>query len=110
MILIEVDSKGDDQSVDQVEEVGTVWSEQGVIDASPLHLEDLVHKENDCAFEFGVTIKRLNGGKRDTLPNDLSENVRRREETHTIAETVTFLQKLVKQDYEESCKAELQND
>ena len=59
-----------------------------------------MEKSNDCAFEFWATTS-VDGCWRKSLPDDRFTDVGSNEERDTRSKSISFLEKLVKQDNDE---------
>ena len=95
--LVEVDDEHDDHRIEQVEQVGSIRAEEHILEVA--ELKKRVKEENEAAFELLVASCRVSNRKeRETLPNNLSEDICHREERDSVAHAVALLQQVVQHD------------
>ena len=105
------DSAEDDDSGDQVHDVGQVLAVESLAESDGLvgPGEEQVDKGNDGTLELGTTAS-VNGGGRESLPHDRLADVGRNEERDTAAKTVALLEQLVEENNDQTGDDKLDNE
>lgn len=108
---LQVDDRGEDnQSGEQVHDVGQVLSVESLLESAllvgPGH--EQVEEGNDGALVLGATAS-VDAGRGESLPHDGLANVGGNEQRDTAAETVALLQQLVKENDNHAGNEELEN-
>lgn len=112
MTYLEVnDNQSDDEGSDQVAEVWSILSVEGLLQSVKLVWlgQQEVEQGNDAAFEFSSLVSS-NGDWGERFPEDQFADVSGNEEGDTGSETISLLQKFVKHEHHESGKEELDDD
>lgn len=109
---LEVDDSGeDDESGQQVHNVGEVLSVEGLLQSAllvgPSH--EQVEKGNNGTLVLGTTTSvDAGGGKR--LPHDRLADIGRNEERNTATETITLLEKLIEENDNHTSNEKLEDE
>lgn len=109
---LEVDDSGEDgNSSDQVHDVGQVLAVESLLEGELLvgPGDQKVNKGDDGTLEFRTSAS-VDGGRRESLPDDRLANVGSDEERNTTAETVALLEELVEENDDQSSGEELENE
>lgn len=104
------DDQEDDEGGDQVHDVRKTVPVEGLLESSALVVpgEKQVEKSDESTFKFGTT-SSVDCGWRECLPHNRFANVGGDEKGDTRAETVSLLEKLVKEDDDQAGHNELEN-
>ena len=109
---LEVDDGAEDgNGSDQVHDVGQVLAVEGLLEGKLLvgPGDQKVDKGDDGTLELRTSAS-VDGGRRESLPDDRLANVGSDEERNTTAETVALLEKLVEKNDDQSGGEELENE
>lgn len=109
---LEVDDSGEDgNSSDQVHDVGQVLAVESLLEGELLvgPGDQKVDKGDDGTLELRTSAS-VDGGRRESLPDNRLADVGSDEERNTTAETVALLEKLVEKNDDQSGGEELENE
>lgn len=109
---LEVDDSGEDkEGRDQVHDVGKVLAVKRLLESALLvgPGEEEVEQRNDSSLKLWAT-SSVDGGGRERLPNNRLANVGGNEERDTASETVSLLEKLIKEDNNKTSHNQLKDE
>lgn len=109
---MEVDDGAEDgNGSDQVHDVGQVLAVEGLLEGKLLvgPGDQKVDKGDDSTLELRTSAS-VNGGRRESLPDDRLADVGSDEEGDTTAETVALLEELIKENDNQSGGKKLDNE
>ena len=109
---LQVDNSGEDkESSQEVHDVGQVLAVESLLEGELLvgPGDQKVNKGDDGTLEFRTSAS-VDGGRRESLPDDRLANVGSDEERNTTAETVALLEELVEENDDQSSGEELENE
>lgn len=108
---LEVDDGGeDDEGCEQVHDVGEILSVECLLESTLLvgPCEEQVEERNDGAFEFWASAG-VDGGWRESLPDDGLADVGCDEEGDTASKTVSLLEELIEENDDQASYNQLED-
>ena len=105
------DRRKDNESGEEVHDVGQILSVESLVESTLLvwPCQEQVEERNDCALKFRSTAS-VDGGRGKRFPDNRFANVGGNEKGNTASETVSLLQKLVKENDNQTSNNQLKNE